>query len=183
MAQAGQPDRREEPVRPATVGGRCPTVDHEHVLGHRQLGEELGMLERPAQPTRPSPGRPYLAKLLAGEVDAALDGCPSGDSGERVDEGRLARPVGTDDGDHLAGSEGHRDSLDRPQSAEADSETLDGHECALVGVRRLPASAQAWRPRTPSPCSAPSARSSPSSGPPARRSQGPRPRAGRSGTG
>ena len=94
----------------------CLTTDHD-VLGGRELVEELGVLERARHADQHRVARLAPDQLAA--VAAHRAGLGSVVAGERVEQRRLAGPVGTDDRLDRAFEHVERDGVDRGQAAEA----------------------------------------------------------------
>ncbi len=79
------------------TGHQCRDLD---VLPNRERAEEPQILERPDQALAGQPVGRNTGEVLP--VDFELSGRRSDDTGQDVDEGRLARTIRSDDADHLA---------------------------------------------------------------------------------
>jgi hypothetical protein len=97
-----------------------------HVLQHGEGREHVGELERAPDPETGARGRAPPGDVPALEEDTAFARAilPA----QQVEEGRLARPVGPDDG--LQGERGdvQADVIDRDVAAEADGEVAGGDD-------------------------------------------------------
>jgi hypothetical protein len=79
-----------------------PAVRAQHVLQRGQLGERLGMLERPADAEGTARGRASPQQLPPAVPDRSLDPAGGQQAGQRIDERRLPCAVRPDDGENLA---------------------------------------------------------------------------------
>src|SRR4030095_9034502 len=82
----------------------------DQVVAHRELAEYLQRLERPAHATPRQLQRRHAGDVLAAEFD--LPGGGGDLSQDAVEQRRLARAVGADDADDLAGADRHADAVD-----------------------------------------------------------------------
>jgi hypothetical protein len=96
---------------------------HLHVLDHGQRRERLGDLERAADAQLPDVARPLADQLDAIERDRAAVGreLPV----DHIERGRLARAVGADQRQQLAGRNLEADAIDRPVAAEFLAEVVN----------------------------------------------------------
>jgi len=103
--------------------GRTHLRCGDDIFQDRQARPESKALERPgnAQPRQAVGRRPE--QRLAPVGDPARIGPHK--AADRVEEGRLAGPVGADDRNHLARTDLQRDPIERQDSAEADGEVRD----------------------------------------------------------
>src|SRR5215468_6914108 len=109
---------------------------HGHVVRHRELAEELrGLKGAGDAEARDGVGRG------AGDAEAAqCDVAPirAVVAGEDVQQGRLARAVGADDGGDTGGGDGERDIVEGGHAAEAHGDTVEGKERFRGSVLHLP---------------------------------------------
>ena len=95
-----------------------------HVLQHREAREQVGELERAAQPGAGALGRREARQVAPIERD--LPGARLELAGDQVEVGGLAGAVGADDGGERARLEGAGHGIHRHVAAEADREVLGG---------------------------------------------------------
>ena len=84
-------------------------------LGHGQLREDLHELEGARHAARGERHGSDAGDVLSLEVDLAIGRHQQ--AGEKIDQRRLARAVGPDDRDELAGADGNRDVVERAEGA------------------------------------------------------------------
>jgi hypothetical protein len=114
-----------------------PAPGH-HVLERAHVEEDLQVLERAADARGREPVRRQPRELSILEEHAAL--AWQVDAGEQVQERRLARAIGPDDGVHHAGRELEAHVLHGVHAAEAPSEVFGAQQQALSpGWGRAPA--------------------------------------------
>ena len=107
-----------------TAAGIWPSLNGQrHVVERREAEEDVGDLVRTchAQPHALMHGQP--GDLPPGEMDAA--GIRLQGTGNVVDEGSLASPVGADQGMHLAGGDGEIDILQGVYGGETARQAAD----------------------------------------------------------
>ena len=131
MREGGQPDRVERLLDPF---GNPATSEHQparaavdaggdvEVLQHGQLLEHRGGLEGP-----PDPEADDLVRRHREQVSIAEHGfaARTHEAGERIDEGRLARSVGSDQEVQASLQERHVDVVDRREPVEVDGQAAD----------------------------------------------------------
>ena len=127
---AGEPEQRGRDAGPRLALG----PDH-HVLGRRQPGEQPDALQRAGDP---EPGELVRANPVQhGLAEAHAAGVGAHEAADDVEERRLARAVGADHADDLAGRDRQRDVVERRQAAEAHRETVHlQHLCRFVARER-----------------------------------------------
>ncbi len=87
------------------------------MVAHGHTHEQLDALERAADAEAGPPVDGEHADVVAGEGDPALVG--GGDAVEAVEQGRLARPVGSDQPDDLTGLHCERHGVEGLEAREA----------------------------------------------------------------
>jgi hypothetical protein len=105
----------------------------QHVLERRQIPDGGPPLKRPDDPLLGDLVRLHARDVVAGEKDLA--GFQRDEPCGRVEEGRLAGPVGPDDPPDLALGHLGADVLKRREAAELHREMVDREE--RLGVTRL----------------------------------------------
>jgi hypothetical protein len=107
----------------AKLAVRGPTQRESHILGDRQIGEQVGDLEGAADAEVRAPVRRH-ARDVAPLQEHATRGRPD-HTGDGVEEGGLAGTVRPDHGASLAFAQAQRNTFDRRQCAEADAHVLE----------------------------------------------------------
>jgi hypothetical protein len=132
--------RREQQLLPQRAATVAVATD-EQVLQHGGVLEQLDVLERARDAELGDAVRRQPRQVVAVEPDAAA--ARRIDQADQVEDGRLARAIRADDGEHLARLQCERHAVDRPHAAEADAEVLD--------LKEGPPRGRMHRPRRP-PC-------------------------------
>jgi hypothetical protein len=120
------------PARPAVEESAGHEVlFHEHVTGghdvvlRAQPGVELYVLEAPGDPQPGQPVRSLPGDLLVLEIDLAR--LRLVEAADTVEQSRLPRAVGADDGEDLVGADIEVDVRERLHAAEAERHVIDAH--------------------------------------------------------
>ena len=100
---------------------RGPLRSHSQVLAHREVVEQLRALPRPREAAPGAGVRRQSGEIPSVELDHAR---VANEAGDRVDEGRLAGAVGTDQADELSLLDGEIDAFDCVHAAETDREAV-----------------------------------------------------------
>ena len=103
------------------------------IFPHRQLGKDLGDLKGTRDPAPDAPRRQQIRDVLLVEQDAA--GGRGQKSADQIEEGRLARAIGSDDRPQLAVLDGHRHVADGDQAAEVARDVLDLEQAHVAALR------------------------------------------------
>jgi hypothetical protein len=103
------------------------------IFFHAQIGKQIGELERAAEAGAGAQGCGELRDVGAVEQDAAAGGAQL--SGDQIEIGGLAGPVGADDGGQLTRPKRATDAVDRDVAAEANGQVagFEGGHRKLVG--------------------------------------------------
>ena len=116
-SERGSPSSAE-----ATPGAGLALGPDHHVLDRRQPGEQADALQRAGDP---EPGELVRANPVQhGLAEPHAAGVGAHEAADDVEQRRLARAVGADDADDLAGRDRQRDVVERRQAAEAHRETV-----------------------------------------------------------
>ena len=105
------------------AGGHAGVARHQEVLQHRHVSEQLAVLERARQPEPRHRVRPGAGDVAALEQDAAA--ARPVDAADAVEDAGLARAVGTDQRQQLAGADRERHIRQHAQAAEGQRQPLD----------------------------------------------------------
>jgi len=96
----------------------------EHVVHHAELGKQRGDLKRAAQAQTRAAERLKARDVAVEEANAA--GAWRDETGDDVEERRLAGAVGADDDEPLAVGRVHVDAAERQEPAEVVTQAFDG---------------------------------------------------------
>ena len=135
LRRRGKTRNRQRLVHPLVIVGRQlvaseqrklarrkPTDGEAHVLADREIGEEVGDLEGPADAAARPQVRGRLCEVLSLDDDAPLG--RDGHARNGVEQRRLAGPVRADDGAPFAVLERKADAIDGAQGAELHNHVL-----------------------------------------------------------
>ncbi len=89
---------------------------HRDGLAHSQVWKDLNQLKGAREPAVGEAHRPHAGDACASKQHVAGRGREQ--AGEQVDQGRLARAIGADDRQHLAGVRGDADVRERLEGPE-----------------------------------------------------------------